>query len=136
VSDLRSSTPEITLQQYESLDHDHPFTLSDKQQTSKSNNIDDVLVSNEQQSLVSNFTSNINNATSLIGPFKNDLEICMFLVHRPDLINLTLNMMKANGHESTIVQEKHTKFNVLSERVNFNKCITDNFILHILIYFI
>ncbi|CAG8556885.1 1522_t:CDS:2, partial [Funneliformis caledonium] len=127
VNDLYSSTLEITLQQYESLDHDYLFTLSDKQQTSKSNNIDDVLISNKQQSSALNFTSNTNNTTSLIGLFKNDLEIYMFFIYRPDLINLTLNMIKANGHEFTIVQEKHTKFNILSEKEKLlNKEVINN----------
>lgn len=61
-------------------------------------------------------------SSSLIGPFKSDLEICIFLVQRPDIINLATNMIKASGQDSLITQTalgKSDKLNALSERVNY-----------------
>ena len=58
----------------------------------------------------------------LIGPFKNNLEICLFLVQHPDIINLALSMMKASGQQdltTQITQGKSDKCNVLSEKVNY-----------------
>ncbi|CAG8857189.1 22124_t:CDS:2, partial [Gigaspora margarita] len=46
-------------------------------------------------------TSTAINTSSLIGPFKNDLEVCLYLVQHPQLIELALNMIKVGGsHES------------------------------------
>ncbi|POG57745.1 hypothetical protein GLOIN_2v1791369 [Rhizophagus irregularis DAOM 181602=DAOM 197198] len=46
--------------------------------------------------------------TTDIGPFKNELEICLYISQRPELVSLTLNMMKASGHGHEIIQEKPT----------------------------
>ncbi|RIB19491.1 hypothetical protein C2G38_2181671 [Gigaspora rosea] len=71
-----------------------------------------------QQPPISNVT---NTSTSQIGPFKSDLELCIYLVEHPNLINLTLNMMKANSQEPATTQEKVVnRFSALSERVDFN----------------
>jgi len=61
------------------------------------------------------------NTSSLIGPFKSDLEVCLFLVQRPDIINLALNMIKAGGQESVIqtIKGKSDKLNAFSEKVNY-----------------
>ncbi|CAG8838002.1 6582_t:CDS:2, partial [Gigaspora margarita] len=69
---------------------------------------------NQQRPSISNDTDI--SSTSLIGPFKNDLEICLYLVQHPNLIKLTLNMIEAGGQGSTGIQEKADKFNVLPER--------------------
>ncbi|CAG8855755.1 45177_t:CDS:2, partial [Gigaspora margarita] len=73
---------------------------------------------NQQHPSISNDTDI--SSTSLIGPFKNDLEICLYLVQHPNLIKLTLNMIEAGSQGSTGIQEKANKFNVLPERVGFN----------------
>ncbi|CAG8496008.1 5226_t:CDS:2, partial [Dentiscutata heterogama] len=57
------------------------------------------------------------NTSSLIGLFKNDLEVCMYLVQHPQLVELALNMMKAGGGQEFITQGKVAdKFNALSEK--------------------
>ncbi|RIB21597.1 hypothetical protein C2G38_2140581 [Gigaspora rosea] len=67
-----------------------------------------------QQPPISNVT---NTSTSQIGPFKSDLELCIYLVEHPNLINLTLNMMKANGQEPATTQGKVVdRFSALPER--------------------
>ncbi|CAG8707746.1 10864_t:CDS:2, partial [Dentiscutata heterogama] len=55
-------------------------------------------------------------SSSLIGPFKNDLEICLYRVQHSNLIKLILNMIEAGGQGFTGIQEKADKFNVLPER--------------------
>ncbi len=60
-------------------------------------------------------------STALIGPFKNKLELALYLTKQLDIINLTLSMMKASGQESSITQiinEKSDKLKAFSERVN------------------
>ncbi|RIB29663.1 hypothetical protein C2G38_2154752 [Gigaspora rosea] len=57
-----------------------------------------------------------NSSTSLIGPFKNDLELCLYLVQHPNLTKLTMSMIEAGGQDSTVIQEKANKFNVLPEK--------------------
>jgi hypothetical protein len=57
-------------------------------------------------------------STSLIGPFKDELEVCMYMSQRPDLINLTLSMVKTSGHESEIIQIKPDKSSILSDNVS------------------
>ncbi|CAG8851354.1 39467_t:CDS:2, partial [Gigaspora margarita] len=59
------------------------------------------------------------NTSSLIGPFKNDLEVCLYLVQHPQLIELVLNMIKAGGsHESITRGKAADKFNTLSEKTS------------------
>ncbi|CAG8823531.1 42000_t:CDS:2, partial [Gigaspora margarita] len=87
-----------------------------------------LLPNNASSSLINNSFEDTNNqrpsisndtdisSTSFIGPFKNDLEICLYLVQHPNLIKLTLNMIEASGQGSTGIQEKANKFNILPER--------------------
>ncbi|CAG8734484.1 16366_t:CDS:1, partial [Cetraspora pellucida] len=51
-------------------------------------------------------TSNTINVSlsSLIGLFKSDLEVCLYLVQHSALINLALSMTNADGQESVITQ--------------------------------
>ncbi|CAG8712815.1 7576_t:CDS:2, partial [Funneliformis caledonium] len=102
---------------------DHSLENTYDQQSSVSNmtNITSSLTesysfesTNNQLSIASNIT-NIT-TSSLIGPFKNNLEVCLYLVQHPELINLTMNMMKAGGQESITTREKVDKFNVLPEK--------------------
>ncbi|CAG8454181.1 13003_t:CDS:2 [Racocetra fulgida] len=69
---------------------------------------------NSQHPLTSNKIDN--SSTSFIGPFKNDLELCLYLVQHTNLIKLTTSMIEADSQGSTVIQEKDNKFNVLSER--------------------
>ncbi|CAG8474672.1 hypothetical protein C2G38_2036500 [Gigaspora rosea] len=56
-------------------------------------------------------------SSSLIGPFKSDLEICLYLVKHTSLINLALSMMKADGQEAAITCGKVVdKYSTLPER--------------------
>ncbi|CAG8830335.1 12282_t:CDS:2, partial [Cetraspora pellucida] len=57
------------------------------------------------QWLLASTTSNTINVSSfsLIGPFKSDLEVCLYLVQHPALINLALSIINANGQESQII---------------------------------
>ncbi|CAG8736227.1 16696_t:CDS:2, partial [Gigaspora rosea] len=64
-------------------------------------------------------TSKVTNVSSLslIGPFKSNLKICLYLVKHPSLINLALSMMKADGQEAAITCGKVVdKFSALPER--------------------
>ncbi|CAG8857040.1 27764_t:CDS:1, partial [Gigaspora margarita] len=57
------------------------------------------------------------NTSSLIGPFKNDLEVCLYLVQHPQLIELALNMTKAGSSHKSITRGKAAnKFNALPEK--------------------
>ncbi|CAG8641928.1 17741_t:CDS:2, partial [Racocetra fulgida] len=78
---------------------------------------------NDQHSSISNTIND--SSSSLIGPFKSDLEVCLYLVQHPDLINLTLNMIKAGGQGSIITQAKADKFNILPE-IQISEYITDH----------
>ncbi|CAG8776501.1 7979_t:CDS:2, partial [Cetraspora pellucida] len=69
---------------------------------------------NSQHPLTSNKIDN--SSTFFISPFKNDLELCLYLVQHPNLIKLTMSMIEAGSQGSTVIQEKDNKFNVLSER--------------------
>ncbi|CAG8727536.1 5640_t:CDS:2, partial [Cetraspora pellucida] len=61
--------------------------------------------------------STVINTSSLIGLFKNDFEVCMYLVQHPQLVELALNMMKVGGGQKFITQGKAAdKFNALSEK--------------------
>lgn len=63
-----------------------------------------------------------NTPSSLIGPFKNNLEVCLFLVQRPEIIDLALNMIKVNNQESITIQPTQRKFDktdTLPEKVNY-----------------
>ncbi|CAG8831933.1 1561_t:CDS:1, partial [Cetraspora pellucida] len=42
------------------------------------------------------------NTSSLIGLFKNDLEVCMYLIQHPQLVELALNIMKVGGGQEFI----------------------------------
>ncbi|RIB01184.1 hypothetical protein C2G38_2150566 [Gigaspora rosea] len=65
--------------------------------------------------------NNLNEDLESQGPFKSDLELCIYLVEHPNLINLTLNMMKANGQEPATIQGKVVdRFSSLPEKVGFN----------------
>ena len=71
-----------------------------------------------QQASLPKIIDNSSSSSSLIGPFKNELELCLFLVQRPDIINLALNMARASGQESTsIIQGKPDKFHAFPEKV-------------------
>jgi hypothetical protein len=95
----RFLTPEITLQDEDDEIFNSPAATDSKQLPNTN---------------ITNITS-----SSLIGPFKSDLELCLFLVQRTDLINLTLSMTKASGFESAIAQErKPDKFSVLPAKVS------------------
>ncbi|KAF0465698.1 hypothetical protein F8M41_026232 [Gigaspora margarita] len=64
--------------------------------------------------------------SSLIGPFKNDLDVCLYLVQHPQLVELALNMIKAGGDQKSITQEKAAdKFNALSERRELRKLVPE-----------
>ncbi|CAG8614987.1 7250_t:CDS:2, partial [Cetraspora pellucida] len=56
---------------------------------------------NSQHPLTSNKIDN--SSTSFIGPFKNDLELCLYLVQHPNLIKLTTSMIEAGGQGSTVI---------------------------------
>ncbi|RIB03414.1 hypothetical protein C2G38_2287978 [Gigaspora rosea] len=70
---------------------------------------------NNQRPLTSNKINN--SSTSLIDPFKNDLELCLYLVQHLNLIKLTMSMIEAGGQGSTVIQEKANKFDVLLEKM-------------------
>src|ERR1043166_7742025 len=88
----RLLTPEINLQD-EDNEMYNPLTATD----ANDEMYNPLAPIDGQQS-----SNTINTSSSLIGPFKSDLELCIFLVQRTDLINLTLNMTKASGCESII----------------------------------
>ncbi|CAG8827258.1 22321_t:CDS:2, partial [Cetraspora pellucida] len=70
-----------------------------------------------QWSLASTTLNTINvSSSSLIGSFKSDLEVCLYLVQHSALINLALSMINANSQESVITQRKFDKFSMLPER--------------------
>ena len=123
-SKSRSLTPEIILISQQSPRQSPQQSPQQSQQSPQYFRLPEILNDDEQVSgripLQQKIDDQVNIASSsLIGPFKNDLEICLFLVQRPDLINLALNMMKASGQqESTVIQGKSNKFNVLSDKVN------------------
>ena len=127
---LRARTPEITLQDNDEIDlpanldqrnalpddflpeeaedTDDPL---DEEAEDMDDPLDDLPKAHTSQQAISN--------TTIIGPFKNELEVCLYMSQRPELINLTLNMVKINGNGSEIViQEKSSKF---SDKVNFNR---------------
>ncbi|CAG8563947.1 6547_t:CDS:2, partial [Cetraspora pellucida] len=81
-------------------------SFSDKSNSSKNTNSQHPLTSNK----IDNFS------TSFISPFKNDLELCLYLVQHFNLIKLTMSMIKAGSQGSTFIQNKDNKFNILSER--------------------
>ncbi|CAG8572822.1 2803_t:CDS:2, partial [Racocetra fulgida] len=59
----------------------------------------------------------------LIGPFKSDLDVCLYLVQHPQIVELALSMMKAGGQESLINQGKTDKFDALPERKATQKVV-------------
>ncbi|CAG8563259.1 4437_t:CDS:2, partial [Cetraspora pellucida] len=70
-----------------------------------------------QWSQASTKSNTINvSSSSLIGPFKSDLEVCLYLVQHPALINLALSIINADGQESIITQGKVDRFNAVLER--------------------
>ncbi|CAG8741924.1 7732_t:CDS:2, partial [Racocetra fulgida] len=66
----------------------------------------------DQQPLVSTAIT----SSSLIRPFKNDLDVCLYLVQHPQLIDLALDMIKAGGQGSIVTRGKANKFNVLPDK--------------------
>ncbi|CAG8781296.1 15028_t:CDS:2, partial [Cetraspora pellucida] len=54
--------------------------------------------------------------SSSIGPFKSDLELCLYLVQHPNLINLAQSMLKVDGQESVMTLGKVDKFGALPEK--------------------
>ncbi|CAG8676641.1 10253_t:CDS:10, partial [Dentiscutata erythropus] len=62
------------------------------------------------------------NTSALIGPFKNDLDFCLYLVKHPQLVELALNMMIADGGKKSITWKKMAKvankFDTLFEKAN------------------
>ncbi|RIB03368.1 hypothetical protein C2G38_2225275 [Gigaspora rosea] len=69
----------------------------------------------DQQSTTLNVTNVF--SSTLIGPFKSDLDVCLYLVQHPNIIDLTLSIIKAGGQESIVTQRKVDKFNTLSNRI-------------------
>ncbi|CAG8740531.1 9095_t:CDS:2 [Dentiscutata erythropus] len=62
------------------------------------------------------------NTSPLIGSFKNDLDLCLYLVKHQQLVELALNMITASGCKKSITQRKKAKaankFDALSEKAN------------------
>ena len=129
--ELRASTPDITLRDTipddQSIndifnqDDNLPMDLCDQQNETcdlpTNVNNQQLLISDMSKSSKSSNTTTIMTSSSLIGPFKNELEVCLFMSQRQDLVNLTLNIMKASGHEPEIIQ-KPDKSNILSDKVS------------------
>jgi len=116
---LRALTPEITLRDDTTTIDDQPVNdILDRQIRDLHNQ------QNETCDSLTNNTSNPSNTTtimsssSLIGPFKSEFEVCLFMSQRQDLVDLTLNIMKASGHEPEIIQRKADKSNILSDKVS------------------
>jgi hypothetical protein len=117
----RSSTPTINLRRQKS--YDLPKDAEDQQLLLGATSMYGPKITNNRREIqVQQSSTASTTSSSLIGPFKNDLEVCIFLVQRPDIIELALNMIKASGQESVItqtIQGKSDKLNALSERVNY-----------------
>src|SRR5688572_10235698 len=78
LAELRALSPGITLQDEEvddlSVDINNQDEIYDDLFTGTNNPVNQHL-------------STSNTSSSLIGPFKNELEVCLFMSQRPDLIN-------------------------------------------------
>ncbi|CAG8533996.1 9058_t:CDS:2, partial [Cetraspora pellucida] len=105
-------------------------TLSYKQQSFASKVSPSFSVRSDSSENTNNQYPSISNntdisSTSLIGPFKNNLEICLYLVQHSNLIKLIFNMIEAGSQGSTGIQEKADKFNVLPKRIVNNEDYSD-----------
>lgn len=126
---MRAPTPEITLQDEfdlpENIDSDNLLEDSTFDSQNESHN---DLPKNTDHDLLKSTNQQLSISNTNIGLFKNELEVCLYISQRPELVNLILSMMKASGYEPEIIQEKPVKFSKFSDNVNL--------ILHCLNYYL